>query len=101
MQPSPNGSRLSELRLAPGGGGLVLRWDNGASRTITAGRLRRACRCAECTARARWQAPDAADPAVGIVSISLVGAYGVTATFGDGHARGIFPWPNLEELAAE
>lgn len=27
--------------------------------------------------------------------------YGIRAVFGDGHARGIYPWPYLAEMTAQ
>jgi prepilin-type processing-associated H-X9-DG protein len=87
-----------ELRAAPGGTALVVAWPDGTSATLAAGDLRRACRCAECTA--------AADAAVGpsdrqspaIVAVAPIGGYAVNIGFSDGHARGIYPWALLREL---
>jgi prepilin-type processing-associated H-X9-DG protein len=62
--------------------------------------LRAACRCAKC----RRAQIDGAFPenfeAVTVDHVSPMGLYGINIAFSDGHARGIFPWTYLAELAA-
>lgn len=67
---------------------------------IDTARLRAACRCAEC----RRAQIDGTFPAeftgLTIEDVAPIGVYAVNLAFSDGHARGIFPWSYLEELAA-
>src|SRR5919201_2580268 len=68
--------------------------------TVGAAELRAACRCAHCRrARIDGDFPDRFD-GVTIHAVSSVGGYGINVAFSDGHARGIFPFPYLTELAA-
>jgi prepilin-type processing-associated H-X9-DG protein len=81
----------TELRVMPATGLLI---------TIDAAKLRAACRCAQCRrAQIDGDFPDSFD-GVTIRAVSWVGGYGVNVTFSDGHARGIFPFAYLTEIAA-
>ncbi|MBR8301258.1 DUF971 domain-containing protein [Burkholderia dolosa] len=76
---------------------LMLRWPDGQTQRLDYARLRSACPCAACRAlRRRGEIVDA--PA----DLTLAGVepfgYGVRIAFGDGHARGIYPWSYLAEL---
>ncbi len=76
-------------------------WRGGDTASIPAGRLRAACRCAWCT-RARIDGTFADPPAaVAVDRITQVGDYAVNIAFSDAHARGIYPWVYLRELARE
>ena len=78
---------------------LELVW--GADRaTITHHVLRMACRCAECESRRRkgMPMPAVADD-IELVKIEAMGEAGLRFFFSDGHARGIFPWAYLHQLA--
>lgn len=67
--------------------------------TLSAQRLRAACRCASCRrAQIDRQFP-AEFPGVMVVWENPVGHYGVNLGFSDGHDRGIYPWSYLAELA--
>jgi DUF971 family protein len=89
-----------ELRRCDDGRALEIDWGAQAASRLPADRLRGACRCADCTrARADGRA-SAIDPAITLAAIEPVGSYGVNLQFSDGHARGIFPWAYLRELAA-
>ena len=64
------------------------------------GDLRRACPCATCrTARERGQPvwPTAGGPTsdLAITDAHLVGAYGLSVTWNDGHSTGIYPFTAL------
>jgi prepilin-type processing-associated H-X9-DG protein len=73
---------------------------SGARITLLADRLREACRCAYCR-RARIEgAFRCAEEPVLIESCATIGHYGVNIAFSDGHARGIYPWAYLAELAS-
>ncbi len=79
-------------------GRLRLRWANTAI-TLDHATLREACRCAECQFMRHHGTPINAPADVRITAIEPVG-YGVQLVFSDGHARGIYPWAYLAELAA-
>lgn len=72
---------------------MELVWDDGATTTITALRLRAACPCAGCRDGAEH-----ADRAT-IEDARVVGDYALGVTFGpDHHATGIFPYDLLRDL---
>ena len=76
---------------------LTLHWPGARVQCVSHAALRRACPCAACRRiRLAANVVDAAAD-VAIVEIHSM-AYGVQLSFSDGHARGIFPWPFLEEL---
>jgi prepilin-type processing-associated H-X9-DG protein len=86
----------------PGRGGreLHVRLENGRDIVLSAEKLRAACRCAHCRrAQIDGVFPDRFE-AVTVTSASPMGQYGVNIAFSDGHARGIFPFIYLVELAA-
>lgn len=89
----------SELRLTPRKTALVVVWEDGGRTAITAADLRRHCRCAGCTATRERGKPLAGDAGVTIETVAPVGGYAVNIAFSDGHARGIYPWALLRELA--
>ena len=80
---------------------LRLVWADGEERILAAEALRLRCRCAWCT-RDRIEArfPDAFE-AVAIAKLDPMGGYAVNIGFSEGHARGIFPWVYLRDLARE
>ena len=102
----PASSREASRRDAPdaivlerGGVRLRLEWSSAGRIGLTALRLRNGCRCARCV-RARTEgAFSAPSPEIAIERVELVGDYGLTLAFSDGHARGIYPWAYLRELA--
>jgi DUF971 family protein len=67
---------------------------------LAAASLRAACRCAQCRRAQIDGTFPATFPGLTIASAAPIGLYAVNLTFSDGHARGIFPWSYLEELAA-
>jgi DUF971 family protein len=72
---------------------------SGQSFDIGADRLRAGCRCALCT-RARIDGTFApALSGIEIEQVTPIGQYGLNLAFSDGHARGIFPFIYLAELA--
>src|SRR5438046_1455839 len=67
---------------------------------LSAPRLRAACRCAHCI-RARIDGVFAqAFDGIAITHIAPIGDYAINIGFSDGHARGIYPWNLLLEIAA-
>jgi len=77
---------------------LRLVWPGGETAEVDAPTLRAACRCAWCT-RARIDGTFAASFDVAIARVVPIGDYAVNIAFSDGHARGIFPWTFLRQLA--
>ena len=63
--------------------------------------LRGGCPCATCrdlrsVGQDAWPRPGD-DPVVTIVNAELVGAWGISFAWSDGHATGIFPFESLRE----
>jgi DUF971 family protein len=96
-----SGTLPRELRVENMGRTLEVAWPGNRRDRLTAARLRAACRCAACTRARADGTPPIADPAVTIRGVDPIGGYGVNLTFSDGHARGIFPWGFLRELAED
>jgi DUF971 family protein len=88
------------IMLSPDGKDLQITRGTGAPVRLTAGTLRAACRCAHC----RRAQIDGVFPqrfeAVTVDHVAPMGHYAINIAFSDGHARGIFPWSYLAELAA-
>ncbi|HSD37429.1 MAG TPA: DUF971 domain-containing protein [Rhodocyclaceae bacterium] len=90
--------QIIEIRRDDARGILTLGLDDGTQGELSYGRLRSACRCAECTAlQRRGGCIDAAG--VALKSIEPVGSHALNLHFSDGHSRGIYPLPYLVELA--
>ena len=79
-------------------GALQLHWKVAAI-TLDHVALREACRCAECQFKRHHGTPIHAPADTRVMAIEPAG-YGVQLIFNDGHARGIYPWAYLAELAA-
>lgn len=78
---------------------LTLTWPNEQRGALSASELRLRCRCAWCT-RARIEGTfPASFPDVEITDVKALGTYAVHIAFSDDHARGIFPWVYLRDLA--
>jgi prepilin-type processing-associated H-X9-DG protein len=97
---NPTDLSPSELRVTAGGVALAITWVDGVSSLMEGAVLRRACRCAGCTAARAIGTPVAGEERVVIAAVEPIGDYAVNIVFSDGHARGIFPWSLLRELAA-
>jgi DUF971 family protein len=83
------------------GSSLQVTLETGAVFSLPAERLRAACRCAHCR-RAQIDGVFAAEfPSITIAHVAPIGHYAVNLEFSDGHARGIYPWPYLAEIAAD
>ncbi len=82
------------------GNALHLTWPDGSADLLEGAALRGACRCASCVQQARTGTPVAPPPDVAVTGASPVGHYGVQLHFSDGHARGIYPWGYLRDIAA-
>ena len=79
---------------------LEITWADGASDAIAFTTLRHRCLCAEC--RSAKQQGRAIAPSEGIELTGVVpyGPNAVQLVFSDRHARGIFPFSYLRELAS-
>jgi DUF971 family protein len=81
------------------GAALNVTLDSGAAFGLPAEQLRAACRCAHCR-RAQIDGVFPAEfPSVTLAGVASIGHYAVNLQFSDGHARGIYPWSYLAELA--
>jgi DUF971 family protein len=87
------------LRVNPSATALEITWSDGNSDAIPCRTLREQCRCAECrSTRQKQQAIDIASD-VTVTDAIPYGPNAVHLVFSDGHARGIFPFAFLRELA--
>lgn len=85
--------------LTAGGQALRLTWADGSAATLGAEALRRGCRCAWCTRdRIQGRFP-AGFEAVAVAQAAPMGGYALHLGFSDGHARGIYPFVYLRDLA--
>lgn len=79
--------------------GVTVEFVDGQRCTFGLEELRRACPCAGCRGardkgEAPWPTPRSPLP-LSITDAELVGAWGLSITWNDGHATGIFPWESL------
>jgi len=79
--------------------GVTLTWADGTTSRFGLEELRQHCPCAECrTRRDRdlpvWPLPSSPQP-LRIVDAELVGAWGISITWNDGHTTGIYSWELL------
>jgi DUF971 family protein len=89
---------LTDHRLS---GVLEIVWSDGARSRLGHALLREQCRCAVC-GQLRRHGPGVAraDATLRVDRIEPVGEQGLSLSFSDGHARGIYPWAYLRELGA-
>jgi DUF971 family protein len=85
--------------------GVTVTFDDGAVCQYELVDLRRACPCAACRnlrdgGQAVWPRPGSPEP-LAIVDAELVGAWGISFTWNDGHATGIYPWDALRRWCEE
>jgi DUF971 family protein len=84
---------------------VTVRYDDGRACTFGLEELRQACPCATC--RSLRDRGEAAWPRPGppltlrIEEAELVGAWGLSVTWNDGHATGIYPWDALRRWCDE
>jgi DUF971 family protein len=88
-----------DIQVNPAGTALELCWADGFTAVLSARMLRARCRSAPAQ-RLRLEARQP-EPAADIVITRLepIGHYAINLAFSDGHARGIYPWSYLRELA--
>jgi DUF971 family protein len=78
---------------------VTLTFDDGAVCELPIVELRLACPCATCRSyrdreEPAWPRPGA-PTSLAITDAELVGAWGISFTWSDGHATGIYPWEAL------
>lgn len=78
-----------------------IEWKDGAVSDYRARDLRLACPCASCVEESTGR--PLLDPAtvkqdILLLGAELVGRYGLSFVWSDGHKTGIFAWPRLREL---
>jgi DUF971 family protein len=81
------------------GEAITLTWEDGSASRYPLEELRVNCPCAECRGLrerqlAVWPKPSSPLP-LRIESAELVGGWGLTITWNDGHSTGIFAWSLL------
>ena len=94
-------TRLAEMRNDLDERALEVAWSDGSAARIPHRTLRARCPCAECRQRGRGANPVHADRGVVLIAIEPYGPNAVQLKFSDGHARGLFPFEYLRELALE
>lgn len=91
----------TDVTLARGGRALRLTWADGTAAALSAEALRGGCRCAWCTRDRIQNRFPAAFEAVAVTTVAPMGGYALHLGFSDGHARGIYPFVYLRDLARE
>lgn len=77
---------------------LELHWSESQKQTISAADLRRNCRCALCVSEItgkRTLDPESISDDTSIQSMELVGNYGLSVHFSDGHQTSIYHFKRL------
>jgi DUF971 family protein len=92
--------QLTEISCNASRATLALAWADGVRAELPYALLRRRCGCAECRQLRRSGEP-AAGEGTRVSGVVPYGANAVQLQFSDGHARGIFPFDFLRELARE
>jgi len=78
--------------------GLFLRWPDGSEARFALVDLRQNCPCAECRGlREQGHVPGGEDPRA--TGADLVGAWGMSIRWDDGHETGIYAWSILRAWA--
>jgi DUF971 family protein len=81
---------------------LTLEWPDGATTRFALDDLRRNCPCAECRGKREQHelvGPAPGGPPVQAADAHLVGGWGLSITWSDGHDTGIFAWSMLRAWA--
>lgn len=100
-----NDSRLQPVRIdVPTPTDLAVEWGDGHTSRYDLEQLRRACSCAECTelrgqGQALWPRPGG-PIGLEIHDAELIGAWGLSVRWNDGHETGVYTWESLRALCA-
>jgi len=79
---------------------VTITFDDGRVHAFTLDELRSNCPCATCrAARDAGRDPAPGSATIEIADASLVGAWGISFSWSDGHATGIYPWESLSVWA--
>jgi len=78
---------------------ISITWQNDTVSVLPFERLRQCCPCAQCRQAARAGQPCVV-MGVDVIEVLPFGANAVQLLFSDGHSRGIFPFPYLQNLSA-
>jgi len=92
--------QLTEIHCNLARGTLALAWADAVRAELPHALLRRRCGCAACRQLRRSGGTVSAE-GVAVSGVVPYGANAVQLQFSDGHARGIFPFDYLRELAEE
>ena len=87
------------VEIADEGRALVVLWNEGRRRSLSAEFLWAQCPSAAGRVRRLRGGHRSPPAALAIVRAAVIGTYGVNIAFSDGHNRGIYPWSYLAELA--
>jgi DUF971 family protein len=84
---------------------VTLTFDDGMVCEFGLVELRLSCPCASCRSfrdrgEPAWPRPGA-PTALAVIDAELVGAWGISFTWSDGHATGIYPWEALRRWCGE
>jgi DUF971 family protein len=85
--------------------GVTVTFDDGAVCRYDLVELRQNCPCATCRnlrdrSEDAWPRPGSPQP-LAVLDAELVGAWGISFTWNDGHATGIYPWDALRQWCEE
>lgn len=88
-----------QIRLRQASHVMEFEWADGRVTQWSAQALRGACRCAECQSQQRDDGDAGITAEIEICNVEPCGAGAVRLHFSDGHARGIYPFAYMRELA--
>jgi DUF971 family protein len=80
--------------------GVTIAWRDGHVSHFDADVLRASCPCAECRGRRDKNLPVGTNEGASVQGAELVGAWGITFHWSDGHHTGIYTWEILRSWCA-
>jgi DUF971 family protein len=83
------------------GNSLAIEWQSGKHDILDAQQLWRDCPSAHARRRRMDHPHIKPDTELRIVSVAAIGLYAINIGFSDGHARGVYPWPLLKQIATK
>ncbi len=95
---------VSDIEIDRDAAEMRLAWADGVTGTLSLMEVRLACPCAQCRGRRDrdeivW--PEARSPQpLAVETAELVGAWGLSITWNDGHATGIYPFEAMRAWCA-